>query len=387
MTEPAIQLVNLSKRFGDVRAVDDVSIDVRPGEAFFLLGPSGCGKTTLLRILAGLEEPDAGDVRFFGATVMGLPPHRRGAPMVFQNYALWPHLSVADNVAFGLVERRVPKPERATRVAAALAQVGLAGYDDRRPGQLSGGQQQRVALARALVLGPGILLLDEPLSNLDAKLRTEMRGEIARLHKELGIALVYVTHDQTEALALADRMAVMDHGRVRAVGRPDDLYHRPPDEFVATFLGEANLLSATVREIHASVLVVDTDLGPWSATPVADASDTEEAKRISVGDHVTAVVRPEAVMATSPDAPVRGNRFTATVERVLSNGPTLSLELKVPHARGESWSRLKATALNRADHGFAEGSVAHFSVTATAATAFKNPLWTRRPAPGDATAP
>ena len=210
----SIEVRNVSKRFGTVTALDNVSFTVSAGELFFLLGPSGCGKTTMLRILAGLEEPDSGTICFNGRDIVSLPPHRRGAPMVFQNYALWPHFSVSDNVAFGLVERKIQRSEIQTRTQDALSRVGLEGLGERMPGQLSGGQQQRVVLARALVLNPEIVLLDEPLSNLDARLRSEMREEIEKLHRETDITFIYVTHDQTEALSLADRMAVMQGGRL-----------------------------------------------------------------------------------------------------------------------------------------------------------------------------
>lgn len=364
---PAIDIRGLSKRFGPVAAVDGLDLAVRPGELFFLLGPSGCGKTTLLRMLAGLETPDGGTIRFFGRDVASLPPHRRGAPMVFQNYALWPHLSIYDNVAFGLVERNVPKPEVARRTAAALVQVGLEGMDNRKPAQLSGGQQQRVALARALVLSPGILLLDEPLANLDAKLRHEMRDEIERLHAGTDIAFVYVTHDQSEALSLADRLAVMDRGRILAVGRPDELYHRPPNRFTATFLGDANLFPGTVREIHQAVAVVETVLGPWAATG--------ELENLPWNSPVDCVVRPENIRPAPehPEADAPGNRFAARVLKLRVGGATVSAWLEAS-TRGGGVLPLRALWLNhppgpRAPHaGMREGEVRMFAVDGEAVT-------------------
>jgi len=339
MTAPAaITLESLSKRFGATIALDAVSLAIRPGELFFLLGPSGCGKTTLLRILAGLETADAGRILFDGRDIAEQPPHRRGAPMVFQNYALWPHLSVAENVAFGLVERRVPRREIAARVREALERVELAGLGGRTPGQLSGGQQQRVVLARALVLNPRLILLDEPLSNLDAKLRHDMREEIEALHARTDITFVYVTHDQVEALSLADRMAVMQNGRILGLGAPADLYHRPPNAFCAGFLGEANLLEVRPTRPAAGAggetVPIDTPFGPWRATAPAP-----------FGNRATAMVRPEhlrplGLPGGAPAAP-DDNQVEARVLRARMTGATLTVHLD---AAGQS---LRATLLNR----------------------------------------
>jgi ABC-type Fe3+/spermidine/putrescine transport system ATPase subunit len=243
----SVELDRIGKRFGNAQAVRDLSLAVERGEFFTLLGPSGCGKSTTLRIVAGLLDPDEGAVRFDSRDVTRLPPWERHLGMVFQNYALWPHMTVFDNVAFGLVERRVPGPEVRRRVAEALEKVGLAGMEGRFPSQLSGGQQQRVALARALVVRPRLLLLDEPFSNLDAKLRVQMRAELARLQRELGITTLYVTHDQEEALVLSDRIALLESGRLVQAGSPRELYERPREPFVADFLGGANLLDGVVR--------------------------------------------------------------------------------------------------------------------------------------------
>ncbi|TXL77585.1 ABC transporter ATP-binding protein [Vineibacter terrae] len=241
-----IRLEGVSKSFdGKVKAVDDVSLAIAPGEFFSLLGPSGCGKTTSLRMIAGFEAPDAGRIRVGGADITDVPVHKRDMGMVFQSYALFPHRTVAENVAFGLRMRSLPREEIRRRVAAALKQVALDGYEDRRPGQLSGGQQQRVALARAIVIRPPVLLCDEPLGALDRKLRQSMQFELKQLQKELGVTLVFVTHDQEEALAMSDRIAVMNAGRVEQVGAPAEIYDRPRTRFVADFIGEINLFDGT----------------------------------------------------------------------------------------------------------------------------------------------
>jgi iron(III) transport system ATP-binding protein len=330
--DDAIEVVGVSKRFGPVVALDNVSFSVKAGEMFFLLGPSGCGKTTLLRILAGLETLDSGTIRFAGKDVMSLPPHQRGAPMVFQNYALWPHLNVRENVAFGLVERRLSQQEIGTKIADVLHLVDLAGLEHRMPAQLSGGQQQRVVLARALVLNPRIILLDEPLSNLDAKLRLEMRDEIAKLHSRTDITFVYVTHDQTEALSLADRMVVLSAGKISALGAPSDLYHRPPNEFCANFLGEANMIAGRVMKIDGDVVTVETAFGAWKAVNASGA--------LQLNSEVRCLVRPENLQPAA-DAKSGANSFEAEVKFVRMNGSTLTVGLEV---KGES---AKSTLLNR----------------------------------------
>ncbi len=242
----AIAIDRVEKRFGAVRAVAGISLEIRDGEFFTLLGPSGCGKTTLLRIVAGFADLDGGAIRFGARRIDTLPPHRRNTGMVFQNYAIFPNLTVAGNVAYGLKARRLPPPEIAERVARALRLVQLDAHDQRWPHQLSGGQLQRVAIARALVIEPEVLLLDEPLSNLDAKLRVEMRGEIRHLQQQLGITALYVTHDQEEALAISDRIAVMRAGAVEQIGTPAEIYTHPATPFVAEFMGTTNLLDGTV---------------------------------------------------------------------------------------------------------------------------------------------
>jgi iron(III) transport system ATP-binding protein len=363
-TIPSIEVRGVSKRFGSVTALDNVSFSVQPGEMFFLLGPSGCGKTTLLRILAGLETPDSGTILFGGKDVALLPPHERGAPMVFQNYALWPHLNVRDNVAFGLVERRVPRADIAARVADVLQRVGLAGLSERMPGQLSGGQQQRVVLARALVLNPAIILLDEPLSNLDAKLRVEMREEIEKLHAALDLTFIYVTHDQADALSLADRMAVLSAGKVSAVGTPLDLYRCPPNAFCANFLGEANLIEGQAangkREGDDGRVALQTPLGLWRGV-----SAEESRVLLQPGQGVLCLVRPENVQ------PVRElsaalNVFEAEITGLRMNGPTVTVTLAAGegHAAGAAGAglSLRATVLTHDSLGLCKGQRSRWGV-------------------------
>ncbi|HEU4945194.1 MAG TPA: ABC transporter ATP-binding protein [Solirubrobacterales bacterium] len=277
---PSVELTKVSKRFGDLLAVDELDLDLASGEFFTLLGPSGCGKTTTLRMVAGFEQPSDGAIRIEGADVAGLPPHRRPTNTVFQSYALFPHLNVEDNVAFGLKRKRVPKEEIRKRVAAELERVGLAAEAKRRPAQLSGGMQQRVALARALVNLPKVLLLDEPLGALDLKLRKGLQVELKRIQREVGITFVYVTHDQEEALTMSDRIAVMNRGKVEQVADPEEVYERPATTFVAGFIGVSNLMPASV----AGAGEVRLDQGP----AVSAATDG-----LGAGERCHAVVRPE----------------------------------------------------------------------------------------------
>ncbi len=256
-----IVLRDVEKRFGAVSAVDRVSLEIADGELFTLLGPSGCGKTTLLRMIAGFSPVDGGEIRFGERRVDGLAPYERNIGMVFQNYALWPHMTVAGNVTYGLKLRKLGGAEIARRLEDGLRKVNLTGLGNRYPGQLSGGQQQRVALARALVLNPDILLLDEPLSNLDAKIRVQVRAEIRTLQRELGITTVYVTHDQEEALSLSDRVAVMRDGHVLQVAAPKELYERPVTRFVADFVGTNNFIAGVSRGVSGDQVLVDTALG------------------------------------------------------------------------------------------------------------------------------
>ena len=285
----AIEVANLTKLFGETVALDDVDLKIEPGELFFLLGPSGCGKTTLLRSLAGFNNPEKGDILFGSDRVNSLPPHKRNTGMVFQSYALWPHMTVADNVAFGLKEQKLPKEEVKARTAEALEAVKMGDYADRKPNQLSGGQQQRIALARALVVRPRCLLLDEPLSNLDAKLRNEMRLEIRRVCKEYQLTTVYVTHDQKEALSVADRLAILDGGKVLQVGTPQEVYRRPQNKFVANFIGEANFVKGRVLDAAGAMASIETELG------VVTGTLAESLGGLEAGVAATAVIRPESL--------------------------------------------------------------------------------------------
>ena len=246
----AVSFQNVSRHFGAVRAVDGVDLDIREGEFFAMLGPSGSGKTTCLRLMAGFEQPTGGHIEIFGATAEGVPPYRRNVNTVFQDYALFPHLNVLDNVAYGLMVRGVPRAERRAQAEAALELVKLPGYGGRKPGQLSGGQRQRVALARALVNKPQVLLLDEPLGALDLKLREQMQEELKSLQKALGITFVFVTHDQGEALSMADRIAVFSEGRIMQIGTPEEVYKRPRSRFVADFVGSSNVLPPDFTARH-----------------------------------------------------------------------------------------------------------------------------------------
>ena len=282
----SVRLENITKLFDNVFAVDRVSLEIEKGEFFFLLGPSGCGKTTLLRLIAGFYHSESGRILFDDRDMTQVPPNERNTGMVFQNYALWPHMTVRQNVEYGLNMRKVPADDRRARVNQALEMVQMEAYDQRSSNQLSGGQQQRVALARALVVEPDVVLLDEPLSNLDARLRLEMREQIQRLHQNIGITMIYVTHDQKEALAMANRMAVMRGGQVMQVGTPRDLYNQPSNRFVADFIGEINLIPGVVADI-GDLVRIETPLGTLQGrTRYAD---------LQKGDHVNCAIRPEAL--------------------------------------------------------------------------------------------
>ncbi|WP_019122064.1 ABC transporter ATP-binding protein [Brevibacillus massiliensis] len=287
-----VTLDHVSKRFGSVTGVEDVHIQIRPGEFFTFLGPSGCGKTTTLRMIAGFYYPSAGLIRFGSQDVTTLPPNKRNTSMVFQNYALFPHLTVFENIAFGLQVRKKPKAEIIEKVERAQEQVHLQGLGSRRIDQLSGGQQQRVALARALVIEPRILLLDEPLSNLDAKLREETRLEIKRLQLELGITTIYVTHDQAEAMAMSDRIMVMQEGVVQQIGSPEEIYNRPVNRFVASFIGETNLWDGIVESVDREEVAVR-----FAGDVVLRGlrKNCSPGCGLTAGAAVTASIRPESV--------------------------------------------------------------------------------------------
>lgn len=283
----SVRVDGVVKRFGETEALKGVSVVVEPGELFFLLGPSGCGKTTLLRSLAGFYIPEKGTIHFDDEDVTRLAPHKRKTGMMFQSYALWPHMTVAENVGFGLKQQKLKSAAIRERVAAALESVHMGEYGDRKPNQLSGGQQQRIALARALVVRPRCLLLDEPLSNLDAKLRLEMRTEIRRVCKEFNLTTIYVTHDQKEALSIADRMAVLDAGRILQVGSPTEIYRRPKTRFVADFIGESNFIEGKVIRMGAGMVSVETTYGELQGVPADDEAEWSE------GQPVSLCIRPE----------------------------------------------------------------------------------------------
>jgi spermidine/putrescine transport system ATP-binding protein len=296
-TSPEIQLIGLEKRFREVRAVDGVSLEIHSGEFFSLLGPSGCGKTTTLRMIGGFELPTGGRILLRGQDVTDAPPDKRPVNMVFQNYALFPHLDVGDNVAFGLKRKSVAKPEIARRVGAALELVNLTGYERRKPNQLSGGQQQRVALARALVNEPNVLLLDEPLGALDLKLRRRLQVELKRIQTEVGITFVYVTHDQEEALTMSDRIAVMHAGQVEQLGTPEELYERPTSRFVADFIGTTNLLHGEVAGAGSGWTDVRLDSGEICRIGSGDRA---------VGDVIDVSLRPESIRLCSAASGTNG---------------------------------------------------------------------------------
>lgn len=301
----SVRLEHITKRFGVTVALRDIDLQVAAGELFFLLGPSGCGKSTLLRLIAGLHDPSEGRIWFNDRDVTRLPTEQRNAVMCFQSYALWPHMTVGENVRFGLDVRKAPRDEQRRRVDEVLRLVRMEPYADRKPSQLSGGQQQRVALARALAVNPDCLLLDEPLSNLDAQLRQEMRSEIRRICKTTGFTTIYVTHDQKEALSVADRIAILKDGQLAQVGTPAELYHRPATAFVASFIGQTNLLPGKVVSRDGQQVRVKTSVG----TLLASAPGT-----MPGGDEVTISIRPEQIrLCLDGDICKAPNVFTGEV--------------------------------------------------------------------------
>jgi len=320
---PSVEVLGVSKRFGgssaEVVAVDDVSLAVSRGEFFALLGPSGCGKTTLLRLIAGLEAPSRGALRIAGRDVTHLPAHRRPVHLVFQHYALFPHLTVAENVAFGLRYQDLPRGARASRIAEAVALVRLEGLEGRRTHEISGGQRQRVALARALVLKPQVLLLDEPLAALDRRLRQQMQGELKALQRNLGITFLFVTHDQEEALAMSDRVAVMSRGRVEQLGSPAEVYERPETPFVAEFLGAENLVTATI-EGTGGALLLRLPSGAGIPLPPHGLNGPSSCHPLAPGETVRCAIRPERLRLAAPGAAADGPGFPVTLEERVYQG-------------------------------------------------------------------
>jgi spermidine/putrescine ABC transporter ATP-binding subunit len=334
---PIIEIRNVSKRFGrHITAVDDVTLDIRAGEFFALLGPSGCGKTTLLRVLAGFETPTSGEVRIDGKDMAGVQPNHRDINMVFQSYAVFPHMNVFDNVGYGLKVTGTPRAETTERVEAALSLVQLQGYGERRPDQLSGGQRQRVALARALVKEPKVLLLDEPLSALDAKLREAMQLELVRLQHAVGITFVIVTHDQDEALSMADRVAVMENGRVRQIAPPEELYEFPCSRFVADFIGRMNLFAGEVTGSGGGITEVDVEGLGMVRVPHPRA----------ISGTTGIAVRPEKVNVTSG----RPNGDAIAVEATLENMAYHGSESHL-YFRTSGGARIAATLQNDSRSG------------------------------------
>jgi iron(III) transport system ATP-binding protein len=323
MNAAAVRLDRIGKRYGAQWVVRDVDLSIRAGEFFTFLGPSGCGKTTLLRMIAGFIAPDEGLVYLDNHAVNQVPPWQRNIGMVFQNYALWPHMTVFENVAFGLRERKLSRHEIDSRVGKALEQVSLKGTEYRRPSQLSGGQQQRAALARTLVIQPSVLLLDEPLSNLDAKLRVEMRIELLKLQRHVGLTTIYVTHDQEEALAMSTRIAVIDRGQMVQEGQPREIYEQPANEFVADFVGQANLLSGKVRAMVENNLTVELAHGLKAEVSLQTLDGSTR-----LGDIVLIGIRPEAVRLIDPSTASPGlNRVEGTILASAYEGACVEYEI------------------------------------------------------------
>jgi spermidine/putrescine transport system ATP-binding protein len=352
MAEVVLELSDLTKRFGAVLAVDGVSERLVRGEYVCLLGPSGCGKTTLLRLIAGFEQPDGGRISLHGRDVVGVPPERRDVNVVFQSYALFPHLSVADNIAFGLRMKRLPEAEIRGRVSEALRLVRLEGEATRLPRQISGGQQQRVALARALVNRPTLLLLDEPLSALDPSLRQTMQAELRRVQRETGITFLHITHDQAEALSLADRIAVMRAGRLEQVGPPRDVYERPASRFVAAFVGAANFFEGSVLGPRQVAL----DAGPVLTLP-------GNALPFSIGQRITLAVRPEDVTLAHSDA---GGSLRGRIAHAAFRGADLEYSIALSNENGPALSTVRAfVPANSGSASLAEGTDVVMHVAST----------------------
>ena len=323
-TDADIHLENVTKRFGETTAVDNLTLSIPRGAFYALLGPSGCGKTTTLRMVGGFEDPTNGRVFLGGDDVTQLPPYKRDVNTVFQSYALFPHLTVADNVAFGLKRKKIPKSDIKDRVKHYLDLVQLPGYDERRPGQLSGGQQQRVALARALVNEPAVLLLDEPLGALDLKLRKQMQLELMRIQREVGVTFIYVTHDQEEALVMSDRIAVMSQGKVEQIGFPEDIYERPATRFVAGFIGTSNIIEAAVTGRAGDLLQLEAAPGDRLLVGAPDG------RSISPGDTLAFTVRPEKLRVVAENEPVADRLCTiaGTVVDVVYQGVSTQLVVR-----------------------------------------------------------
>ena len=313
----ALEIVNVTKQFGDLVAVDNISLEIKEGEIFTFLGPSGCGKTTLLRCIAGLEDADEGEIKIGGEVVNRIPPYKRNCSIVFQQHALFPHMNVFDNIAFGLVERKLPKDEIKERVAEIVALVNLTGMEDRRPKQLSGGQQQRVALARSLVLSPAVLLLDEPLAALDRKLRKEMQTELKRIQHEVGITFMNVTHDQKEALSLSDRIAVIKDGKIVQLGTPGEIYENPQSRFVADFMGASNIMLGKAKAVSNDEITFESQEGFQLNIPYTKEIDVNSIEGISVHPEVIGIALDEREFK---DSDVKETVFKGKVKEMFYQG-------------------------------------------------------------------
>ena len=328
-TAICLDIRDVSKQFPGITAVDRVSIEIKEGEIFSLLGPSGCGKSTLLRLVAGLENQDQGDILIAGERVNDLPPYKRDCSTVFQSHALFPHMTVFDNIAFGLVERKVSKPEINRRVTEKIELVNLQGMEDRRPDQLSGGQQQRVALARSLVLEPRILLLDEPLAALDRKLRKEMQVELKRIQREVGTTFLNVTHDQKEALSLSDRIAVMNEGKLLQIGTPNQIYETPRTKFIATFMGAANIFQGQVVSENSGIIELKLEDGSKVFTPLPDNFDSSSVIGFSIHPElIDLTTDKEKKMRTDPQ---KETAFEGIIREVIYQGDYSELTITLDH--------------------------------------------------------
>jgi len=342
-----VHLDRIVKAFDTTIAVNDVSLEIAKGELFFLLGPSGCGKTTCLRIIAGFYQPDAGRLMFGNQVMNNVPPHKRNTGMVFQNYALWPHMTVSENIAYGLRLRKVDKEKREKSVAEVLEIVHMPEYANRPVNKLSGGQQQRIALARALVIKPSVLLLDEPLSNLDAQLRLEMRHEIKQIHSRADITAVYVTHDQAEALSLADRMAIMKDGVIAQIGTPREIYRCPASPFVASFVGETNFINGQITSVSNGSAEIQTPLGKLHSTTVYHD--------FANGESAICSIRPEAINVRDTIPPGTPNQLNAKVLDAAYLGRMEEYQLALVEN-----VRVKAVLNNPGTHGKQVGDAVQF---------------------------
>mgnify|MGYP005856617539 FL=1 len=344
-----VDLIRLSKWFGKVQAVKEISLQIRKAEFFFLLGPSGCGKTTTLRMVAGFEKPDEGEIRIGDRIVNDLPPEKRNTGMVFQNWALFPHRTVFDNIAFGLRMRKIPKPSIHEKVSRVLELINLPGFENRYPDQLSGGQKQRVALARALVIEPSVLLLDEPLSNLDAKIRERMRVEISLLMKRVGITAIYVTHDQAEALAMADRIAIMQDGVIKQVGTPIDIYENPAEEFIADFMGDSNCLLGLIKEGTSPFVTFVSNQGLRLKVMLKGNWEKGEEHKV--------FVRPEKIVLSR--TPISGpNCFQGKIKHITYMGASIRYLVEV-----EKTCELRVDEQNMAQRtAFQKGDTIHLGI-------------------------